>query len=138
MSVDPLQKTKDIVTGTREAGIAISRRIVIAIGTGVSLYFQPPFWASVSAFILGLYFDVFSLCLVLQPLSHYMYFSFVFIFQVWVCFGHHTFIFYLINFIGTSRMMVCVQTIFLHNKDLYIITYMNLEFAYGLASVFLK
>ena len=43
LSVDPLQKTKDIVTGTREAGIAISRRIVIAIGTGVSLYFQPPF-----------------------------------------------------------------------------------------------
>ena len=33
-----LQKTRDIVIGTRSAGTVISRRMVIAIGTGASLF----------------------------------------------------------------------------------------------------
>ena len=35
MSNELLKKTKDIVIGTRQAGTVISRRMVIAIGTGV-------------------------------------------------------------------------------------------------------
>ena len=38
LSDELLQKTKDIVIGTRSAVTAISRRMVIAIGTGASLF----------------------------------------------------------------------------------------------------
>ena len=36
LSNELLKKTKDIVIGTRQAGTVISRRMVIAIGTGVA------------------------------------------------------------------------------------------------------
>ena len=36
------QKTKDIVIGTRSAGKVISRRMVIAIGTGTSMFLASP------------------------------------------------------------------------------------------------
>ena len=39
LSDELLQKTKDIVIGTCQAGIVISRRMVIVFGTGVSLCF---------------------------------------------------------------------------------------------------
>ena len=39
LSDDLLKKTKDIIIGTRNAGTAISRRIVIAIGTGTLVIF---------------------------------------------------------------------------------------------------
>ena len=39
LSDELFQKTKDII-GTRNAGTVISRRLVIAIGTGLSLIFR--------------------------------------------------------------------------------------------------
>ena len=47
LSDELLRKTKDIVIGTRSAGTVISRRMIIAVGTGASL-----FLASFRAYIL--------------------------------------------------------------------------------------
>ena len=69
-------------------------------------------------------------------------------FQVWVCVGYHSFIFYQVTFIGSSRLIVeiclyfifikliCVHTTFLANDHVCITTYMSLEFARRLTDIF--
>ena len=94
-----------------------------SIDFGVSLCF----WA----FILSVYFSVcfksifwaslLSFCLILWPLSHCIYFSFVFMFQVWVSVDHPSFIFYLVSFISSSRLIVdiCLYFIFIKLVCIY-------------------
>ena len=57
LSHEHLQKTKDIVIATRSAGTVISRRIVIAIGTGASMFLTSP-CAYVGHYFVHHYFNL--------------------------------------------------------------------------------